>query len=189
MEWTGLGESTTAVGIAQQQRFGSENGRFGWRPKQVVREQRQRYGGSPCFATLTVSDLSSSSSNKLQEGFGRHFNNLIRRHCDRVPLGWASISRGGGVGGEGGLGDDVDGAGKGGEKLEATGEEETQPSGKEEKTQKSVLILMSDTGGGHRASAEAIKSTFELEYGDEYKVLCAVLGFLFPLGRLCVRGA
>lgn len=177
MEWTGLGESTTAVGIAQQQRFGSENGRFGWRPTQVVGEQKQRYGGSICVATLTASDL---SSNKLQEGFVRHFNNLIRRHCDRVPLGWASISRGAGVGGVGGK---VDGAGKGGEKLEETGEEETQPSGKEEKTQKSVLILMSDTGGGHRASAEAIKSTFELEYGDEYKVLCAVLGFLLPLGR------
>ncbi|CAI5530233.1 unnamed protein product [Closterium sp. Naga37s-1] len=35
---------------------------------------------------------------------------------------------------------------------------------------KRVLILMSDTGGGHRASAEAIKSTFELEYGDKYEV-------------------
>ena len=35
---------------------------------------------------------------------------------------------------------------------------------------KRVLILMSDTGGGHRASAEAIKATFELEYGDKYQV-------------------
>ncbi|CAI7825099.1 unnamed protein product, partial [Closterium sp. NIES-54] len=35
---------------------------------------------------------------------------------------------------------------------------------------KRVLILMSDTGGGHRASAEAIKSTFELEYGNKYEV-------------------
>ncbi|KAF8689935.1 hypothetical protein HU200_041570 [Digitaria exilis] len=35
---------------------------------------------------------------------------------------------------------------------------------------KNVLILMSDTGGGHRASAEAIKDAFRIEYGDEYRV-------------------
>ncbi|KAG5559479.1 hypothetical protein RHGRI_009121 [Rhododendron griersonianum] len=35
---------------------------------------------------------------------------------------------------------------------------------------KNVLILMSDTGGGHRASAEAIRDAFRLEYGDEYRV-------------------
>lgn len=35
---------------------------------------------------------------------------------------------------------------------------------------KNVLILMSDTGGGHRASAEAIRDAFKLEYGDEYRV-------------------
>lgn len=36
---------------------------------------------------------------------------------------------------------------------------------------KNVLILMSDTGGGHRASAEAIRDAFKIEFGDEYKVL------------------
>ncbi|KAF8400594.1 hypothetical protein HHK36_013893 [Tetracentron sinense] len=35
---------------------------------------------------------------------------------------------------------------------------------------KNVLILMSDTGGGHRASAEAIRDAFRLEFGDEYEV-------------------
>lgn len=35
---------------------------------------------------------------------------------------------------------------------------------------KNVLILMSDTGGGHRASAEAIKDAFRIEFGDEYRV-------------------
>ncbi|KAG6431550.1 hypothetical protein SASPL_109629 [Salvia splendens] len=35
---------------------------------------------------------------------------------------------------------------------------------------KNVLILMSDTGGGHRASAEAIKDAFWLEYGDQYRL-------------------
>lgn len=33
-----------------------------------------------------------------------------------------------------------------------------------------VLILMSDTGGGHRASAEAIKAGFEELYGGKYHV-------------------
>ncbi|KAI3914584.1 hypothetical protein MKW92_036430, partial [Papaver armeniacum] len=37
-------------------------------------------------------------------------------------------------------------------------------------TTKNVLILMSDTGGGHRASAEAIRDAFRLEYGDEYRI-------------------
>lgn len=31
-----------------------------------------------------------------------------------------------------------------------------------------VLVLMSDTGGGHRASAQAIKAGFEQLYGDQY---------------------
>lgn len=49
---------------------------------------------------------------------------------------------------------------------------------------KNVLILMSDTGGGHRASAEAIRDAFKLEFGDEYRVrfkllLCLVLFILF----------
>lgn len=35
---------------------------------------------------------------------------------------------------------------------------------------KTVLILMSDTGGGHRASAEAIKAAFKMEFGHEYRV-------------------
>ncbi|KAK1403506.1 Monogalactosyldiacylglycerol synthase [Heracleum sosnowskyi] len=36
---------------------------------------------------------------------------------------------------------------------------------------KNVLILMSDTGGGHRASAEAIRDAFHLQFGDEYRVI------------------
>lgn len=39
-----------------------------------------------------------------------------------------------------------------------------------ERRTKNVLILMSDTGGGHRASAEAIRDAFRIEFGDEYKV-------------------
>jgi len=53
-------------------------------------------------------------------------------------------------------GDDTDG----GMELMEIGAERT----------KNVLILMSDTGGGHRASAEAIRDAFQIEFGDEYRV-------------------
>lgn len=43
---------------------------------------------------------------------------------------------------------------------------------------KNVLILMSDTGGGHRASAEAIRDAFKLEFGDEYRVTQRNLEFI-----------
>ncbi|WOG91308.1 hypothetical protein DCAR_0310556 [Daucus carota subsp. sativus] len=36
---------------------------------------------------------------------------------------------------------------------------------------KNVLILMSDTGGGHRASAEAIRDAFQLQFGDQYRII------------------
>lgn len=50
-------------------------------------------------------------------------------------------------------------------------EEEVLPiNGVEVESPKKVLILMSDTGGGHRASAEAIKAAFNQEFGDEYQV-------------------
>lgn len=38
------------------------------------------------------------------------------------------------------------------------------------KARPSVLILMSDTGGGHRASAEALRAGFQQLFGDKYKV-------------------
>ena len=44
---------------------------------------------------------------------------------------------------------------------------------------KNVLILMSDTGGGHRASAEAIREAFKLEYGDEYNVCDSAHDMIF----------
>ena len=34
---------------------------------------------------------------------------------------------------------------------------------------KRVMVLMSDTGGGHRASAEALKAGFQKLYGDKYE--------------------
>lgn len=102
----------------------------------------------------------ASFGDKLQQSVARRFDDLIRRHCERVPhqLGWASISA-------------QDGMGAGLAPVQEVGDEKTQPSGQDEKKRKTVLILMSDTGGGHRASAEAIKATFELEYGDDYQVI------------------
>ena len=38
------------------------------------------------------------------------------------------------------------------------------------KAKKRILVLMSDTGGGHRASAEAIRSGFQILYGNQYQV-------------------
>eukprot|EP00878_Enallax_costatus_P036939 GHUV01041571.1.p1 GENE.GHUV01041571.1~~GHUV01041571.1.p1 ORF type:complete len:111 (-),score=32.97 GHUV01041571.1:78-410(-) len=40
----------------------------------------------------------------------------------------------------------------------------------DEKHQKTVLIMMSNTGGGHKASAEALQQAFQEKYGDKYKV-------------------
>lgn len=38
---------------------------------------------------------------------------------------------------------------------------------------KRVLIMMSNTGGGHRASAEALQAVFKELYGDQYEVRAA----------------
>lgn len=35
---------------------------------------------------------------------------------------------------------------------------------------KRLLIMMSNTGGGHRASAEAIRDAFKEKHGEEYQV-------------------
>ncbi|XP_058724927.1 probable monogalactosyldiacylglycerol synthase, chloroplastic [Vicia villosa] len=102
------------------------------------------------------------------------FNRAVRFHCERIPLGFASlqVGDGNGDGGNAGAGNgEGDGNGVGGignetvvkdDGLELKGEGRGKP--------KKVLILMSDTGGGHRASAEAIKAAFYQEYGDEYQV-------------------
>lgn len=96
------------------------------------------------------------------------FNRAVRVHCERMPIGFASLRVGDGGGGGGGVGEgnDVGGNGNGvGVEDEGLG----LKSGEGKKAKK-VLILMSDTGGGHRASAEAIKAAFYQEYGDDYQV-------------------
>lgn len=135
---------------------------------------QKQIGRGYCVSVLTVGGLNVGSNSRFQERMWRHFNSLIRKNCERVPLGWASISQQGGVLSECGEGAEA------GDPLQEIRDEETQPSVQDEKKVKKVLILMSDTGGGHRASAEAIKATFELEYGDEYKVCVYSLYFSSP---------
>lgn len=50
------------------------------------------------------------------------------------------------------------------------GEAQTPPKSAKDNGKTRVLILMSDTGGGHRASAEAIKGTFEQLYPGKFEV-------------------
>ncbi|KAK2993995.1 hypothetical protein RJ640_005867 [Escallonia rubra] len=88
------------------------------------------------------------------------FNRAIRFHCDRTPIGFASVGS-------------TVAAENNGSREDGFGvlEDEGLPlNGVELNSPKKVLILMSDTGGGHRASAEAIKSAFNEEFGDEYQV-------------------
>ncbi|XP_057957139.1 monogalactosyldiacylglycerol synthase, chloroplastic isoform X2 [Malania oleifera] len=87
------------------------------------------------------------------------FNTAIRFHCDRIPIGFASIQLG--TGENNGLRENGYGV------LEDEG---STLNAVESENPKRVLILMTDTGGGHRASAEAIKAAFNEEFGDKYKV-------------------
>ncbi|KAL2525414.1 Monogalactosyldiacylglycerol synthase 1 [Abeliophyllum distichum] len=88
------------------------------------------------------------------------FNKAIKFHCERIPLSFASVRVNPGEIKR--VRDDGNGV------LE---ESEGVPiNGVESETPKKVLILMSDTGGGHRASAEAIKAAFNEEFGDNYQV-------------------
>lgn len=87
------------------------------------------------------------------------FNRYIKFHSERIPIGFASVRVGSGV--NNGLTESGRGV------LEDDG---LALNGVEAETPKKVLILMSDTGGGHRASAEAIKAAFHEEFGDEYQV-------------------
>lgn len=85
------------------------------------------------------------------------YNRLLQLHCG--PVGFASI------GIPSNEANSLEDCGSG------VFEDEVLPiNGVEAESPKKVLILMSDTGGGHRASAEAIKVAFNQEFGDEYQV-------------------
>ncbi|KAL3818436.1 hypothetical protein ACJIZ3_004341 [Penstemon smallii] len=88
------------------------------------------------------------------------FNKAIRFHCERLPLGFASVRV-----------DSAENNGSGDNGNGVLEETEGGPiNGVVADAPKKVLILMSDTGGGHRASAEAIRAAFNEEFGDEYQV-------------------
>ncbi|XP_031373551.1 probable monogalactosyldiacylglycerol synthase, chloroplastic isoform X2 [Punica granatum] len=112
------------------------------------------------YASLSLSSRGRSSSFR---GFLNEFNRFIRLHCERIPIGFASVQVNSGEGnGDGNvLKEDTCGV------LVDNGANENGLGGD---CRKKVLILMSDTGGGHRASAEAIKAAFNEEFGDEYQV-------------------
>ncbi|KAJ4952917.1 hypothetical protein NE237_029749 [Protea cynaroides] len=105
-----------------------------------------------------VASLSLSRSASRIQGIWRNFNRAVRLHCVRIPIGFASVSASPGENGfrEGECG--------------VLDDDNLNLNGVEAEKSKKVLILMSDTGGGHRASAEAIKATFNEEFGDEYQV-------------------
>jgi hypothetical protein len=57
--------------------------------------------------------------------------------------------------------------------LGGVDEELAEAAASRKEGRKNVLVLFSDTGGGHRASAEAIRDAFRLEFGDVYRVRVA----------------
>lgn len=111
------------------------------------------------FASLSLSSRGVSRIRRVWT----EFNKFIRFHCEKIPIGFASVRVGSG-----------DNSGLGGDGCDVLVDDRSAldgvESGKPKAKSKKVLILMSDTGGGHRASAEAIKATFNEEYRDEYEV-------------------
>lgn len=102
--------------------------------------------------------LSSRGSSSLRR-FLNEFNSVIRFHCNKPPLGFASL---------GGVSDEVNGIRDDGFGVSQDG---AMPLNEvQTENPKRVLILMSDTGGGHRASAEAIRAAFNEEFGNNYQV-------------------
>ncbi|RRT35583.1 hypothetical protein B296_00049403 [Ensete ventricosum] len=110
-------------------------------------------------ALAALSGGAPVASSRLHRLWGE-FNRFLRLHCERrVPIGFGSI---------GVSNDEIRSGDEGPAVVEGDG---VPVNGVAEfERPKKVLILMSDTGGGHRASAEAIKAAFNQEFGDEYQV-------------------
>ncbi|TVU09581.1 hypothetical protein EJB05_43065 [Eragrostis curvula] len=109
------------------------------------------------------------------------FARFVQLHGNQIaPLGFASLGLGLGGGGGGGAGEGGGGGGGGGGDVDAVAEEEAAARAE---APKKVLILMSDTGGGHRASAEAIKAAFMQEFGDDYQAenKNVLVAFVIPI--------
>ncbi|KAH0460823.1 hypothetical protein IEQ34_008398 [Dendrobium chrysotoxum] len=119
-------------------------------PLSLSSQRRTRKKGVSCGLSFSCSKFQS---------FWNEYNRLLQLHCGWGPVGLAS------VGIPSNESSSVEEGGNG------VFEEEVLPiNGVEVESPKKVLILMSDTGGGHRASAEAIKAAFNQEFGDEYQV-------------------
>ncbi|KAG5225173.1 MGDG synthase type family protein [Salix suchowensis] len=104
--------------------------------------------------TRKVNASSSLSSRGGLKSVWSEFNRAIRFHSERIPTG-------------------NDGNNINGSRNDGCGvlvDDGVRLNGVEGESPKRVLILMSDTGGGHRASAEAIKAAFNEEFGDDYQV-------------------
>ncbi|KAL8536922.1 hypothetical protein ACS0TY_012198 [Phlomoides rotata] len=106
--------------------------------------------------SLNCKDAAFSSIRRVME----QFNSAIKFHCERIPLSFASVRVDPAE--INGCGDDGNGVLEGSEGVPVNAAASDAP--------KKVLILMSDTGGGHRASAEAIKAAFNEEFGEDYQV-------------------
>ena len=116
------------------------------------------------------------------------FNRALRFHCERIPIGFASLRVDSGD--NNGSGDIInnDNNNNNGMREDGCGvlEDDRLPlNGAGGENPKKVLILMSDTGGGHRASAEAIKATFHEEFGDGYQVVCLIAWLLLFTVYMC----
>eukprot|EP00850_Spirogloea_muscicola_P018752 SM000175S03299 [mRNA] locus=s175:163391:166412:- [translate_table: standard] len=103
--------------------------------------------------------MKAGSSNGARRSIRAEINNMLRRHNRIVPLGASPAAHGAPSSG------DVKGLEQ--LQLKAGGGDPRLPASRCEKR---VLILMSDTGGGHRASADAIRTAIQEEFGSEYKV-------------------
>ncbi|KAM3257658.1 hypothetical protein ACQJBY_049772 [Aegilops geniculata] len=118
--------------------------------------------------SVSVTGPVSTAASRLHHMWAE-FARFVRLHGNQIaPLGFASLGSAVGGGG-GGCGGGNGGGGGGGGGGDADGAVEEEGVARAEAPKK-VLILMSDTGGGHRASAEAIKAAFAQEYGDDYQV-------------------
>ncbi|KAJ6758690.1 MONOGALACTOSYLDIACYLGLYCEROL SYNTHASE [Salix koriyanagi] len=127
-------------------------------------------------AGLKTRKVNASSSLSSRGGFKSvwsEFNRAIRFHSERIPTGFASVQIGSGDNnGDSNIGSN-DGNNSNGSRNDGCGvlvDDGVRLNGVEGESPKRVLILMSDTGGGHRASAEAIKAAFNEEFGDDYQV-------------------
>uniref|UniRef100_A0A6N2KEK9 monogalactosyldiacylglycerol synthase n=1 Tax=Salix viminalis TaxID=40686 RepID=A0A6N2KEK9_SALVM len=129
-------------------------------------------------AGLKTRKVSASLSLSSRGGFKSvwsEFNRAIRFHSERIPAGFASVQIGSGDNnGDNNIGSN-DGNSSNGSRNDGCGvlvDDGERLNGVEGESPKRVLILMSDTGGGHRASAEAIKAAFNEEFGDDYQRGC-----------------